>query len=59
MPGPSDPATRRWRLQGFDSNTQAAKPIHTSTATGDRGLDEAMKRLEADPKITRIRAEQA
>jgi hypothetical protein len=65
--------TRPWKLRGYthevteeqlrDLRSQGKKPPykklrHQSTCRGDRALDEAMKKLEADPAIGRITVEQ-
>lgn len=54
MTGPA--ATRPWRLRGYDAEK---KLRHQSTCRGDRALDDAMKRLEADKTVVRITAEPA
>lgn len=53
----SDVATRRWRLRGWTGTGKDQKLFHQSTCRGDRALDDAMKRLERDPQVTRIAAE--
>lgn len=43
-------SSRPWRLTGYAGKTV----VHRSTCYGDRALDEAMRRLENDPAVTRI-----
>lgn len=56
MTGP-DKATRPWRLRGYRKDEK--KPHRESTVRGDRALNDAMARLEADSTIVRITAEPA
>ena len=56
----SDPKTRRWRLLGFGDDKKPGdgkRLLRESHPRGDAELDRAIKQLERDPQITRIRAE--
>lgn len=55
----SDPATRPWRIAAYNERAQTAKPVYQSAVRGDANLDDAVKPLEANPAIVRIRVEPA
>lgn len=53
-----DKATRRWRLRGYPTRKKDEKARYDSICRGDGALDVALARLERDPEIVRITAEQ-
>lgn len=56
----NDKTARPWKLRGYTKGDKAEdrKLRAQSTCRGDRALDDAMKRLEADSAIGRITVEQ-
>jgi hypothetical protein len=53
-----DVATRRWRLRGYRKGDKDKKPSFETVERGDQALSAAVARLEADPTVVRIAAEQ-
>ncbi|GAB3867441.1 hypothetical protein GCM10028801_41460 [Nocardioides maradonensis] len=59
MTGPSpDKATRPWRMRAYSGTGKTQLLVHEATYRGDQALNEAFKRYDRDPAISKVTAEQ-